>query len=64
MYFPGSLTVYALNMNVNVTELLTFKGELAYQRVDVYLFMPDGPEGLTSRLTHLAVHYCRSSFLN
>jgi heparanase 1 len=52
-YYAGSVTVFALNMNKNVTELLTFKGSLAYQKVDVYLMTADGPEGLLSRYVAL-----------
>ncbi len=49
MYFAGAVTVFALNMNKNVTELLTFKGDLGHQKVDIYLMKADGPDGLLSR---------------
>ena len=50
VYKPGALTVFALNVNRNLTQLLTFTGALAKQVIHVYLLTSDdGPDGILSK---------------
>ena len=49
-YKPGALTVFALNVNRNLTQMLTFSGALAKQVIHVYLLTPgDGQDGILSK---------------
>lgn len=50
VYKPGALTVFALNVNRNLTQMLTFTGALAKQVIHVYLLTPgDGQDGILSK---------------
>jgi heparanase len=54
-YKTGALTVFALNVNRNLTQMLTFTGALAKQVIHVYLLTPDDddPDGILSKWIQL-----------
>lgn len=50
-YKSGALTVFALNVNRNLTQMLSFTGTLAKQVIHAYLLTDDdGPDGILSKL--------------